>query len=101
MIRSRLFPVVLLLTSLVAAQTAKLPSEAIPPERMQQYSDLAVKWLQGYLMVNTTNPPGHENEATAYLKKILDAEGIENQVFEYVPGRTNIVARLRATSANP
>ena len=102
MTRSRLFPVVLLLTTLVAAQApAKLPSEAIPPERMQQYSDLAVKWLQGYLMVNTTNPPGHENEATAYLKKILDAEGIENQVFEYVPGRTNIVARLRATSANP
>ncbi len=102
MTRSRLFPVVLLLTTFVAAQApAKLPSEAIPPERMQQYSDLAVKWLQGYLMVNTTNPPGHEAEATAYLKKILDTEGIENQVFEYTPGRTNIVARLKATSANP
>ena len=103
MTRARaLFPVLLILSSLVAAQApAKLPSEAIPPERMQQYSELAVEWLQGYLRVNTTNPPGHESEATAYLKKILDAEGIENQVFEVTPGRTNLVARLRATSANP
>ena len=37
-----------------------LASDAIPPDRMQQYSDLAVEWMQQYLRIDTTNPPGNE-----------------------------------------
>ena len=77
-----------------------LASDRIPAERVQQYSDLAERWMQEYLQVDTTNPPGNEARATAWMKKILDAEGIENRVFEIAPGRANLWARLPA-SASP
>lgn len=81
-------------TAAEPAATIPSPSDAIPAERMQHYSDLAVKWMQEYLRVNTTNPPGNEAKAAAFFKQIFDAEGIENLVFEYAPGRANIWARL-------
>lgn len=71
-------------------------SSRISPEHMQQYSDLAVKWMQEYLRVDTTNPPGNEAHAAAFYKKILDDEGIENRAFEYAPGRGDLWARIPA-----
>ena len=62
---------------------------------MEQYSDLAVRWMQEYLQVDTSNPPGNEARAAAFFKRNLDREGIETQVFEYAPGRANILARLK------
>jgi len=64
---------------------------------MSQYSDLAVQWLQEYLRIDTTNPPGNELKAAQFFKKILDQEGIENRLFEYMPGRANLWARLPHT----
>ena len=66
---------------------------------MQQYSDLAVDWMQQYLRVDTTNPPGNEMRGAQFFKKILDAEGIENQVFEYAPGRADLWAVLPHSAA--
>ncbi len=63
---------------------------------MKQYSELAVTWMQQYLRIDTTNPPGNEMRAVAFYKKILDAEGIENRVFEYTPGRGDLWARIPA-----
>ncbi len=84
-----------------AAQTSAvgLASANIPPDRLQQYSDLAVKTMQEYLRIDTTNPPGHELRAARFFKKILDAEGIENQIFEYAPGRADLWAVLPHTTA--
>ena len=93
------FLVIGVLTSLVAqAQTAKLASAKIPADRMKQYSDMAVDWMQQYLRVDTTNPPGNEMRAARFFKKILDQEGIENQVFEYQPGRADLWAVLPHSS---
>jgi acetylornithine deacetylase/succinyl-diaminopimelate desuccinylase-like protein len=81
----------------LAAQTtqpAKLASASIPADRMKQYSDLAVDWMEQYLRINTTNPPGNEMRAAQFFKKILDQEGIENQVFEYQAGRADLWAVL-------
>ena len=75
-----------------------LASSRIPPDRLQQYSDLAIPWMQEYLRVDTTNPPGNELRAIAFLKKILDHEGIENRAFEYAPGRGDLWARLPHTT---
>ena len=36
-----------------------------------------------------------------FFKKILDQEGIANQVFEYAPGRANFLARISHTSTEP
>jgi acetylornithine deacetylase/succinyl-diaminopimelate desuccinylase-like protein len=79
--------------------TAGLPSANIPQERLREYTDLAVKMMQEYLRINTTNPPGHELQAAEFFKKVLDAEGIENQVFEYAPGRADLWAVLPHTTA--
>ena len=84
------------------APTAKatLASTKIPADRLKQYSDLAVQWMQDYLRIDTTNPPGNEARAAAFFNKILDQEGIENRVFDYAPGRANLWARIPHTTAD-
>jgi acetylornithine deacetylase/succinyl-diaminopimelate desuccinylase-like protein len=72
----------------------------VPPDHLSHYSDLAVEWLQQYLRIDTTNPPGNELQAANFFKKILDSEGIENRVFEYQPGRADFWARIPHTVAN-
>ena len=78
---------------------AAVASSHIPADHLQRYSDLALTWMQEYLRIDTTNPPGHEMHAVSFYKKILDQEGIENRVFEYTPGRGDLWARLPHTTA--
>ncbi len=77
-----------------------VPSSHIPTEHMREYSDLAVEWMQEYLRVDTTNPPGNELRAVEFYKKILDAEGIENRPFEIAPGRGDLWARILHTTSD-
>jgi acetylornithine deacetylase/succinyl-diaminopimelate desuccinylase-like protein len=88
-----------LLSSLLLAQDQKLPSASLSKEKQAAYSDLAVKLATEYFQVDTTNPLGNEARAAAFLKKIFDAEGIENQVFTVKPGRDNILARLHGSGS--
>jgi len=67
---------------------------------MKQYSDLAERWMQEYLRIDTTNPPGNEARATAWMKKIFDAEGIQNRAFNLAPGRDLLWAKVSASSAS-
>jgi acetylornithine deacetylase/succinyl-diaminopimelate desuccinylase-like protein len=83
------------------AQEPALASDRIAPARLEEYSQLAVRWMREYLRLNTTNPPGNETRAAAFLKKILDEEGIENQVFDFAPGRANVWARLAHQGGAP
>jgi acetylornithine deacetylase/succinyl-diaminopimelate desuccinylase-like protein len=76
-----------------------LASSTIAADHRQQYAELAVSWMQQYLRVDTTNPPGNEMKAAEFFKKILDQEGIENRVFEIAPGRADLWARIQHTSA--
>ncbi len=69
-------------------------TEWIPDQTLNQYSDLAVKWLRDYLRINTTNPPGNEQKSAEFFKALFDAEGIENQLLEFAPGRANIWAHM-------
>jgi acetylornithine deacetylase/succinyl-diaminopimelate desuccinylase-like protein len=85
----------------VGANEEGLPSSRISEDHLRLYSDLAVDWMQQYLRIDTTNPPGHEMRAVNFYKKILDQEGIENQFFEYAPDRGDLWARLRHTSEHP
>jgi acetylornithine deacetylase/succinyl-diaminopimelate desuccinylase-like protein len=81
-----------------APPVAGTASARLSPEHLRQYSDLAVTWMQEYLRIDTTNPPGHEMRAVAFYKKILDDEGIENRAFEYAPGRGDLWARIPHTT---
>ena len=58
----------------------------------------AVDLLQRYIRIDTTNPPGNEHLAAAFLQEVLDKEGIASQRFDSAPGRTNLVADLEATT---
>ncbi len=81
-----------------AQDCSGLPSFRIANERLATYSDLAVQWLQQYLRIDTTNPPGNELQAAAFFRQILEREGIESQLFEYRPGRADLWARVPRTS---
>jgi len=76
-----------------------MASSRISDEHLREYSDLAESWMQEYLRVDTTNPPGNEMRGAEFFKKILDQEGIENRVFEIAPGRADLWARIPHTSA--
>jgi len=62
-------------------------------------NDEAIATLSRYVQIDTTNPPGNESKAAAFLKAILDREGIEARVIESGPGRANLYARLRGNGA--
>ena len=67
---------------------------AAPSARATSIEDEAVEWLQGFIQVDTVNPPGNESRAVDYLSAILDREGIEWQSAESAEGRGNLWARL-------
>jgi acetylornithine deacetylase/succinyl-diaminopimelate desuccinylase-like protein len=90
----------LALCGVIWGQGPETASSRIPADHLQQYSDLAVTWMQEYLRIDTTNPPGNEMRAVEFYKKILDQEGIENRAFEYAPGRGDLWARIARNSGS-
>ena len=57
----------------------------------------AVKTLQSYVRINTSNPPGDVTAAADFLAGILENEGIPVKRFQSAPGRTIIMARLKGS----
>jgi acetylornithine deacetylase/succinyl-diaminopimelate desuccinylase-like protein len=76
---------------------------AAPQERdWEEVAREATALLAEYIRINTTNPPGNELEAARWLAAVLRRDGIEAEVFEFAPGKANLVARLRGDgSARP
>ncbi len=54
-----------------------------------------LRWLQEYLRVDTTNPPGNEQRAVEFFARLLEREGIPFKLYEAAPGRAIIYARLK------
>src|SRR5712692_9405664 len=52
-----------------------------------------VSLLRAYLRVDTSNPPGNELRGARFFKDLFDREGIAVEVFEFSPGRADLVAR--------
>ncbi len=61
----------------------------------------AVALLQRLIRFDTVNPPGNEAEAQDHLKGLLEGAGWECELLERVPGRPNLVARLRGAEEGP
>src|SRR4051795_4526387 len=61
----------------------------------------ATELLQRLIRFNTVNPPGQEEEAQNYLRGMLEEAGFECELLAAVPGRPNLVARLRGGSDGP
>ena len=87
------------------ATTAPLQLGSSPPQLerharapdWQKAGPEAVGWLQEYLRVDTSNPPGNEARAVDFLSTILQKEGIAFERIEHAPGRQSLIARLPAT----
>ncbi len=90
-------------------------NSASTPEGPARYSSASLKeldWekdvypqaetiLRRLVRFKTVNPPGHEKLAARYLAEILRGEGLEPELFEGSPGRTNVVCRLEGTGEKP
>jgi acetylornithine deacetylase/succinyl-diaminopimelate desuccinylase-like protein len=55
----------------------------------------ALKTLQGYVRINTSNPPGDVTRAADFLSGLLTREGIAVKRYESAPGRSILLARLK------
>jgi acetylornithine deacetylase/succinyl-diaminopimelate desuccinylase-like protein len=55
----------------------------------------ALKTLQSYVRINTSNPPGDVTKAADFLQELLKREGIEVTRYESAPGRSILLARLK------
>lgn len=77
-----------------AQQSSKVPSGLTAASH-----DEAVHFLTELVKIDTSNPPGNEIKAAAYIKSVLDKESIPSQIFESEPGRGNIVARLKGNGS--
>ena len=86
----------LLFISCVFSATAQTPIQehmgAIPWDR---YEDQAVRLLQGYLQIDTSNPPGNELAAAEFFHRLFEEAGIINTLYMPAPGRANIYASLK------
>jgi acetylornithine deacetylase/succinyl-diaminopimelate desuccinylase-like protein len=59
----------------------------------------AVRTLQAYIRIDTSNPPGDVTRAADFLAAILEREGIPVKRYQSAPGRSILLARLPATAA--
>ncbi len=80
---------------LLLLTTALLPASLLAQEiDWAAYQELALRQLQAYLQIDTTNPPGNELAAARFFQEWFQREGIPVEVYEIAPGRANLVARL-------
>lgn len=79
----RLFPLLLAALLIFAPAHAATPALSEP-----------ATWLQQYLRIDTSNPPGNEGRAAALLAGLLQKAGIPSRVIANPQGRANLYARL-------
>ncbi|HEX8539200.1 MAG TPA: peptidase M20, partial [Cystobacter sp.] len=72
---------------------AAAPSRSAPPRAAEEMRTL----LTELIAVDTSNPPGNETAAAQVAARWLSEAGIESQLFEPVPGRAHLMARLKGT----
>ncbi|HTA43621.1 MAG TPA: M20/M25/M40 family metallo-hydrolase [Bryobacteraceae bacterium] len=83
----RSFFLLIFLVSIAAAASPQIDWEQQKAEILRHYSSL--------VRIDTSNPPGNETAAVAYLQKTFEAEGIPVKIFARQPLRPNLVARLK------
>jgi acetylornithine deacetylase/succinyl-diaminopimelate desuccinylase-like protein len=62
----------------------------------------AIKAIQAYVRIDTSNPPGDVTKAADFLVAILEREGVPVTRYESGPGRSIVLSRLKGSgSAKP
>lgn len=91
-IRPTLVPLLLLVAGLVSTSASAQSDDTIGRALPE-----ALGFLRDLVRINTTNPPGNEEAAAAYIQQALNQERIPSQIVRSAPGRANIVARIKGT----
>jgi acetylornithine deacetylase/succinyl-diaminopimelate desuccinylase-like protein len=89
----------LLLLAAVAGAFGPGAAAAQHPVDWKAVDTEAVKTLQAYVRLDTSNPPGDVTKAADLLAGVLEREGIPVKRFQSAPGRTIILARLKGSGA--
>src|SRR5579862_1546066 len=66
-----------------------------------QSQDEATRLLQQYVAIDTSNPPGDTKKAADFLVSVLEKDGVAVRRYEPAPGKSIVLARLKATVAPP
>ena len=69
-------------------------SHAMSPDFDAAHRDVVTN-LQRFVQIDTTNPPGDETKGALFLKSLLERAGIPSEIVEKVPGRGNLIARIK------
>jgi acetylornithine deacetylase/succinyl-diaminopimelate desuccinylase-like protein len=69
--------------------------------QLPSLADDAKRLCQSLLRIDTTNPPGNERPAAELIAHKLREAGLEPELLEAEPTRTNVVVRHRGTGALP
>jgi acetylornithine deacetylase/succinyl-diaminopimelate desuccinylase-like protein len=80
---------------IVALASVAVCRGSAQPQDWKALEAEALKTLQGYVRINTSNPPGDVVKAADFLADILKREGIDVKRYESGPGRSILLARLK------
>jgi len=84
---------------LVIALLSPIVAFAQDAERTETLEQETLRHYQALLRFNTSDPPGVEKPAAEYIRDVLEAEGIETEMYWNDENRPNVVARLRGSGA--
>ncbi|MEJ5222384.1 MAG: M20/M25/M40 family metallo-hydrolase, partial [Tepidiforma sp.] len=71
-----------------------MPPQAAPPIDWDAFADEAIDLLCRFIRIDTSNPPGNEALACAFLGDLLQAEGIPFETYDPGGGRVSLRAVL-------
>jgi acetylornithine deacetylase/succinyl-diaminopimelate desuccinylase-like protein len=71
-----------------------MPPQAAPPIDWDAFADEAIDLLCRFIRIDTSNPPGNEHLACAFLGELLQAEGIPFETYDAGGGRVSLRAVL-------
>ena len=77
----------------VATATAQTPQSS----DASKLDEETLRHFQALVRMDTSDPPGNEQPAAEYLKKVLEADGIPTEILALEPRRPNVVARLKGS----
>jgi acetylornithine deacetylase/succinyl-diaminopimelate desuccinylase-like protein len=87
----------LIVLVLVTLTAPALGSQGKSEPDWTRFEEETLRHFTELLKFDTSDPPGNEAPAAAYLQKVLAAEGIPVEVFSVESHRPNIVARLKGS----
>jgi len=77
---------------------AALPSAAQTPD-WSKINDEAMRHFQALVQIDSSDPPGNETRVAEYVKKTLEADGIQVMLAAKDPARANVIARLKGNGS--